>query len=380
MRYLSFKILVLCILLPPLLYVSSTSLLEKYLAYRYKEEIQAIMIKDTGQLLDGSITIKDAVSRNIDTYIARHTFLKRAGIRLNVTVTTKDGELVYPAPPDQHSLPSLNKPEKIASDNFRILKQGLVLNVNVALEGNALVSNALLVTFVMISFFLLLYHYRTGIKKAIKDEGKRTKQIKYLAKLERAHKKKLDRLKKEKEALLSETKDIRDRLKHIKQESTRNEEELFQEIIQLERDLEQNQALQEKQETEIEALKQKILQYEQRQTKTGKNRRQSLTARRFKSLYKNLRINSRALDGYDNLDDDLKIKAEEIIYMLNQDPSLVSVKRKVFGGKKAEKVLEVTFAYKGRLYYRRIKGNRIEILAIGTKNTQPKELEFLSKL
>jgi len=40
----------------------------------------------------------------------------------------------------------------------------------------------------------------------------------------------------------------------------------------------------------------------------------------------------------------------------------------------------VMFGYKGRLYYRRIRGNKIEILAIGTKNTQAKELEFLSNL
>ncbi len=380
MRYLSFKILVLCILLPPLLYISSTYLVEKYLTYRHKNEIQAIMIKDTAPLLNGSIAIKDAISRNIDSYLEKHTFLKRAGIRLNVTVTTKDGELVYPVFPDQHGPHALNNPEQIASNNFRILKKGLVLDVDVAIEGNAPASNALLAIFVMMSFLILLYHYRTGIKEAIKDEEKKAKQIKQLARLEQKHKEKLDELKKEKETLLSETKNIRDRLKQIKQESTKNEEELLQEIIQLEQDLEQNQALQEKQETEIEALKQKILQYEQRQTKAGKNRRPSLTARRFKSLYKNLRINARALNGYDNLDDDLKIKAEEIIYMLNQDPSLVPVKRKVFGGKKAEKVLEVMFGYKGRLYYRRIRGNKIEILAIGTKNTQAKELEFLSNL
>jgi hypothetical protein len=43
-------------------------------------------------------------------------------------------------------------------------------------------------------------------------------------------------------------------------------------------------------------------------------------------------------------------------------------------------VLEVIFAYKGRLYFRNTKDKRVEVLAIGTKNTQARELEYLAKL
>ena len=43
-------------------------------------------------------------------------------------------------------------------------------------------------------------------------------------------------------------------------------------------------------------------------------------------------------------------------------------------------MLEVIFAYKGRLYFRNTKDKRVEVPAIGTKNTQARELEYLAKL
>jgi hypothetical protein len=52
----------------------------------------------------------------------------------------------------------------------------------------------------------------------------------------------------------------------------------------------------------------------------------------------------------------------------------------VFGGKGQKTVLEVLFGYKGRLYFRNTKDQQIEVLAIGTKNTQARELEFLARL
>ena len=57
---------------------------------------------------------------------------------------------------------------------------------------------------------------------------------------------------------------------------------------------------------------------------------------------------------------------------------LVAVKRKVFGKKNRETVLDAVFAFKGRLYFRKRDDRRVEVVAIGTKNTQELELEFLS--
>jgi hypothetical protein len=102
--------------------------------------------------------------------------------------------------------------------------------------------------------------------------------------------------------------------------------------------------------------------------------------KRFNTLYKKLGFHKRAISGYLELNEDLKMKAEEVIHQLNEDPALVRIKRKVFGGKGHQTVLEVLFGYKGRLYFRNTTEKRIEVLAIGTKNTQTRELEFLAKL
>ena len=76
----------------------------------------------------------------------------------------------------------------------------------------------------------------------------------------------------------------------------------------------------------------------------------------------------------------MKIKAEEIVHKLNENPRLVPIKRKVFGKKNRRTVQEVIFAYKGRLYFQFTKDERAEVVAIGTKNTQNKDLEYLDSL
>lgn len=102
--------------------------------------------------------------------------------------------------------------------------------------------------------------------------------------------------------------------------------------------------------------------------------------RRIKVLYKNIDITDRALDGLSDLDEDIGLKAEELIHQLNDDPSLVNIKRKVFSKKGKATVFEVIFAYRGRLYFRKTSQNRVEVLAIGTKKTQNKDLAYLDSL
>ena len=100
----------------------------------------------------------------------------------------------------------------------------------------------------------------------------------------------------------------------------------------------------------------------------------------FPVLYKNIVINRKALTGLLKLSEDQQIKAEEIIHQLDQTPENVIIKRKVFSGKKHKTTcLEVLFAYNGRLYFRK-QDNMIEVVVIGTKNTQPKDMEFLHSL
>ena len=88
-------------------------------------------------------------------------------------------------------------------------------------------------------------------------------------------------------------------------------------------------------EEEINALKEKIKLFEKERQKENKQKTNiyNTVRKRFKTLYKNIFVNKRAINGFLDLTDDMKIKGEEIIHKLNEDPSLVLVKRKVFGKK-----------------------------------------------
>jgi hypothetical protein len=162
----------------------------------------------------------------------------------------------------------------------------------------------------------------------------------------------------------------------------RNEDDLIREIEDLEKKLADNLGRQTIQQKEIQALKENLAGHEKDQRREDKARSKGEEAlrKRFATLYKNLTVNDRAVEGLAELNEELRLKAEEVIHQLNANSDLVPIKRKVFGKKNRETVLEVVFAYKGRLYFRKGQDRRVEVLAVGTKNTQDRELEFLSNL
>ena len=186
----------------------------------------------------------------------------------------------------------------------------------------------------------------------------------------------------ERNTLSTEIAQVKSRLADEKEKKLQSEDEMLEEVVSLEEKLKENIAQQKEQQAEIETLEEKIEQYERDEKKSRKQKDKAadMVQKRFRTLYKNLMVNDRAAKGFANLTADLQLKAEEIIHQLNDDPSLVTIKRKVFGKKNRETVLEVIFAYKGRLYFRNSKEHGTEIMSIGTKHTQAKDLGFLDNL
>ncbi|MDL1964733.1 MAG: hypothetical protein LWW98_10475 [Deltaproteobacteria bacterium] len=374
MKYFSFKILILCILLPSILYVFSIQLIESHLQNRYLCEIEEIYTGGTQPLFDGTIRLKDAVGNNIDRYL-QNSMLISWGIKVRVTVATKSGTLLYPAIIDEKYSSFPFDSTQIAADNYNLLNEGLVVSVDLKVGHNTLFSNSILAFYIFLSVFVLYIYYRAGAKMAEKDDMEKRGEIERLLKLEKNHADSLSFLSHERETLLSEVQVIEKNLENAKQKAGENEEEMIQDIVVLEEKIEKNLGLQDEQQKLIDSLEEKIKDYEREKIKDYE-----AVQRRFRALYKNVSINKKAVNGFLYLTDDLKIKSEEIIHQINENPQLVSIKRKVFGRKNMEKILEVIFAYKGRLYFRKQKSSKIEILTIGTKNTQTKDLEFLSSL
>ena len=374
MKYFSFKILILCILLPPVLYIFSIQLIESHLRNKYLHEIENIYIGDTRPLFDGSICLKDAVTSNIDLYLQRSRLISW-GIKVNVTVATKGGTLLYPAIIDKKHSSFHSDPVQIATDNYNLFNEGIVVSAGLKVGHNTLFSNSILGFYIFLSVFVLYIYYRAGARMVRRDDMEKRGEIERLLRLEKNHTDSLLALSRERETLLSEFQTTKKNLANVKQKASENEEEMIQDIVALEEKIEKNLALQDEQQKIIDSLKEKTKYYEKRKIKDY-----DAAQKRFKALYKNISVNEKAISGFIDLSDDLKIKSEEIIHQLNENPQIVPIKRKVFGRKNREKILEVIFAYKGRLYFHRQKNNKIEVVVIGTKNTQTKDLEFLSGL
>jgi len=382
MRFFSFKILVLCILLPPVFYTSTAYFLEGHLRDLYKSEIEELYIGDAQPLLDGSIRLRDAINRNIDQYLQTRGVISR-GIEVLVTVMTKSGTLLYPMILELEDASSLtSNPARVAAANYALMSEDLVIKVETKFKHFQLVPNLILAFYILLSIMILYFHYRNAMRKILDADRERMLQIDRLREMERMNTEHLEASTRERERLKSQFENLKETLEDEKKRADRDEDELFEEIESLEAKLNQNLELQNIQNEEILELKDQIKQHEQGQLKTDKQKVKTSDAarKRFNTLYKNLGFHNRAINGYVKLSEELKMKAEEVIHQLNEDPGLVKIKRKVFGGKGHKTVLEVLFGYKGRLYFRNTKDKRIEVLAIATKNTQTRELEFLAKL
>jgi len=381
MKFFSFKILLLCILLPPLLYIYTVQLLEKELNRRYFNDIEQVYIGDTEPLFEGSVRLKDAVTRHIEAYLKSRRLIAM-GAKVDVTVTTRDGRILFPPMFEEESPPLVSEPMDIAAENYRLLRQGLLVKVRVTLEYNTLLTNIVLALYVVLFGLILYGYYRRGVRRAGLQELESRQEMERLKNAEQSTTRSLASLRAERERLTSEFNRLQQRVDQEKNKASLNEDQMLDEIESLEKRIQENLSMQTSQQQEIDALRDQIRQYEKARRSEEKQKVRAVEAagKRFRTLYKKLTVHPRAVEGYVELTDDMRIKAEEIVHQLNENPDQVPIKRKVFGRKGMETVLEVIFAYNGRLYFRRRGDQRIEVLVIGTKNTQNRDLGFIKKI
>lgn len=382
MKYLSFKILIFCILMPPVLYLITSQLLQGYLTQWYQKDIKNVYLSDIDEVLNGSIPISEAVQQSIDQY-RRNSAFPDLGGNIEVTVTTSQGSILYPPVYEGDSAPDIPEaPAKLAEQNFRILDKGLNLEVRATIPPYSLISIALLLGYIFAFLGVLYACYRKALRSASADEARKANEIQRLMELEQSHKQRAQSLAEERESLLSEYQQVEQSLEATKQQAEKEEEELFEEIENLEEKLQKNLSLQNEQDQEIQQLREQLEELEKARQNRSQQQEKAVErlAKRFKVLYKNIDISDRALSGLVELDEEMGLKAEELIHQLNADSSLVTIKRKVFSKKGRATVFEAVFAYKGRLYFRKTSQNRVEILAIGTKKTQNKDLAYLDSL
>jgi len=383
MKHIAFRIIVLCILLPPVCYGFTVQGLEYYLGRKYTRGVEQVCVGDTASLLQGSVRLKDAAAANIDRYLQQQRLLS-LGVRATVWVMTASRVVLYPAPVEAASStpPLPDEALDIASENYSLLSDGLSVTVNVALEFGRLLPNLILGLYILLAVISLYGMYRAGLRRSEAQEAELNENLRRLQAQEEEFTKRLGALKADRERVSAE----RDRLEQVLDDERRkagsSEAELFDEIVALDDKLTSNLLLQQQQEEEIKALNEKIgtyeVQYKKAQAPKGKET--EVLAKRFGALYKNISVHDRAVEGFASLPEDMRIKAEEVVHRLNEAPDQVPIKRKVFSGKGRATVLEVLFSYNGRLYFRRNRDQQVEVLAVGNKNTQSRDLEFIDKI
>lgn len=382
MKYISLKILILCLLIPPVCYILSMSYLEGYFHQKYQKALEKVYLSDFDSIFGGRVRIQDAIEHNIQAFL-KNDFFSSAGLKISPMVSTKRGQIIYPSVlTDTTETSVTSNPIATATANYEIMNDGLNIKVAVKLAHNTVLSNAILLFYLLVSGFLIYLHYRSGVLKVRRDEMETGLQIDALLDKEKRYSRQLSDLENERRQFHSNLSALKERLVKQQVEASQNEEGFIEEIVSLEKKIEENIFHQGQQQASIEALHEKIRNLEKKDRKGGSRREKEseFTRKRFSTIYKETVFDDRAIDGYLNLSDDLKLKCEEIIQILSHDAGKVPIKRKVFGKKNSETTLEVVFGYKGRLYFRKLRDNKNEVLTIGTKNTQQRDLEFLKRL
>ena len=382
MRHFPFKTLILCVLLPPLVYVFSIQFLEKSIQAMYDQALATAYTGDTRPLFDGSVRLQEAIRANVDAFLASRK-LPDWGVHVNVTVKTRDGIYLYPEAYDDPNSDFAGMDSLvIARENFRLLNEGLIRRVDVKIEHNTPISSLILASCVTVPLVVLILFYRRGVKMSREEDLAQQAMIDGLANEKRDSEAQLEGLEAQRNRLAHKIETMKGELDRERRKATAAEDEMVDEWMALEEKISRHMKRQDLQRQEIDALKEKILQFEKENETKSRQLLKGMDAvrKRFNTLYKNIAVHDRAMAGFVDLSEELKIKAEEVVHQLNDAPKQVQIKRKVFGKKNRETVFEVIFAYKGRLYFRNVSGKRVEVLVIGTKLTQNKDLAFLDKL
>ncbi|NOQ96196.1 MAG: hypothetical protein GQ555_06230 [Desulfobacterales bacterium] len=367
------------------------------------KQVHSVIIQDFEAVYGGRYSITEEISTNLERY-AREDKLRSLGVITKIVVSTKNGKLLYPQYYEEKDIYFDKKTEfdtgstelfnyiRIAQENFRILNEGLIVSVDVEVRHNSWLTNSILILYIFSSILILYGYYKKRAREWMvktEDEQNRIeaisanlteseKSLQELSQKKQDYVNKIQSLTTDREELKSEIALLMDEVELQKRKSLEIDE-ILDEMERLEEQASKNIALREDKEREIIQLKEEIDQLEMIGKQGAKKRKKDVDSmkKRFSVIYKNLNFHDRAIEGYSLLPQDFQLKAEETIHRLNEDDSLVTVKRKVFSKKGKLNIFEAIFSYSGRIYFRKKDNNKMEIVAIGTKNTQEQDIAFM---
>lgn len=380
-----YKSLFLGILLPPVFYMITLSVLEMYLQRYEVRNIDKLLIQNQEALYAGRYTVREEINRNLTRYL-KQSWLTRLGVSIEILVKTQNDRILYPSHyedelmgvQERPGLAKIQEPSldyvQVAEENYRILNSSLILSAEVSVRHNSWLSNGILALYVLSSIFIL---YCIIVRHIRETENQATEREDLLNALS-------TRLR-ETEGTLKEVQGkedyYREKVADLRSDKNGLSEDvdgLLKEMENLENALSSQKILKEGLEAEIVQLRDELASATKQSKETKKRRKPAdATRKRFRFLYKNILFTDHSIEGFLSLPEDFKLKAEETIQRLNENPTQVSVKRKVFGKGGKKNVFEAEFSYSGRVYFQSESQTKTSVVTIGTKNTQDRDLHFV---
>ena len=346
--------------------------------------------------------ISSQIQQRIEEGVRRSVWVRIWGVRVNVIVLAKDG--VTPLYLGGRAIPP--PPTGSAAQSFREAEQMLpaLTDVSVSVTQDSLLASTLLVVYAAVLLFGLFRYNRALARKeaerlaaaiaardATADRAARIEQelqsvrgrLAEVEPVEEDQAEEIAGLQRERASLQAKLAELGRREAALRAVAARSTD-LEAERRSLEEMLEEALGDVARRDDEIRNLQTRLegaAKAAPKESAGGRARETELLGKRLRTLYKNLEIDERAIDDLVALRDaDMKLKAEEAMKRLSDEPDTAAVRRKVGGLPPHLSIFELGFAGKGRIYYTKGEVRRYRILSVGAKNSQKQDLEYLSRL
>jgi hypothetical protein len=342
--------------------------------------------------------ILEQVQTRVNQAIRGSAWTRLGGVSVQAIVIGADGSILYsggqvvPPPPTFDPIATFREAQRLLPASVETF---------VAVPINSLLVISILIGYGTILISGLFVHNRNVARAEAKliqsaidardDTAKRTEDIEHeleqvrmrlseVEPAELAHSEEIKELQQERGSLQRKLQELAEREQKLRSTAERSIE-LEEERHALEDLLEEAASeLGEREET-IGTLKSQLKRAAKAAPSGGRSRATEQLAKRMRTLYKNLEFDDRAISDMIALRDETnRLKSEEVVKRLSEDADNTAIRRKVGGLPPHLSIFELGFAGKGRIYYTRGAQQRFRILAIGAKNTQKTDLEYLSQL
>jgi hypothetical protein len=393
-RLASFRLVYVAIFVFALLYIASVEVAQALLQRHFGAAVaQAVRVSPT----DGPVV--QQIQRRIGEAVHDSPWVRIGRVRVNAIVLGADERtplyvLGRPVPP-----PPVSGLANPYAEAVVLLPASVTLDVWVP-HDSVLATGILVLYGAVLISVLFLYNRRLAraeaalvasavadrdatAQRAVSIETELDQVRKRLADVEPAERAQADEIRQlaqEREQLQAKLSELASREAELRgsasrfvelEEERRALEELLEEATQ---DLSHKQGV-------IQSLQDRLKRAPEPPPAGGRERGWDQLERRLRTLYKTLEIDDRAISDLLALrDETMKLKAEEAIKRLADGSDAAAIRRKVGGLPPHLSIFELGFAGKGRIYTTRGRQRAHRVLAIGAKNTQKADLEYLSRL